>query len=146
MSDRDVGLPDPLRRSLRDLVAESQALRTDMQAAETARVQIEAARDAARRRESMIMFAAIALLTAFVVAVLVVAWQNQSIGRQNNEISEQIADCTNAGGGCYEEGRRRTGEAVSNIVRGNVYVHECLKVTDTDAELEKCVAAKLANK
>lgn len=120
--------PEGLRKSLGDLIEESRALRRDVRA------------DAAqRRRENLINLGLAVLLMIFIGVVGAIAWQNQQIG-------QQIADCTNVGGRCYEEGRGRTGAAIEELVRANVALHQCLETpgVDTEAELLACMERKLS--
>lgn len=135
-----------LSRALTDLISESQALRRDVSANERAR--LVAAK--ASRRVNQVNTVVVALLLLFVALILTVTWQNNQLGRQVKQGNERIADCTTAGGACYEQSAARTGAAVADIVRASVYVAECSRLypnesgPDYDAKLERCVAAKLA--
>lgn len=105
----------------------------------------------ARHRENLINVGVAAAMLLMILGVLSVsitntrlARQNQRLSRQVQTTSEQIRDCTQPGGHCYEDGRKRTGDAVAGIVRGQVAVAECTKTTGSDAALETCVRDKLA--
>jgi hypothetical protein len=62
-----------------------------------------------------------------------------------------MADCTTPGGKCYEDGRSRTGNAISDILKVNLYMAECARLKPGesgpgfDAFLERCVGDKLAS-
>jgi hypothetical protein len=112
---------------------------------------VVAADGAARRKENQRLLALFLALAAMVLLLLVVVVQNRQRSSENSEIlrksaenSAQIKDCTTVGGKCYQEGARRTGAVLEELRRTNVYIAQCSRVTKTDAELEKCVDAKLA--
>ncbi len=94
-------------------------------------------------RKTRISFVLIAVLGVLLVGVLVVGWQLK-------QTNDHIADCTTAGGQCYEESRRRTGGAVSAVTRISVYVSQCGRLWPGesgpayDKKLEQCVAERLA--
>jgi type VI protein secretion system component VasK len=128
-----------LSDSLRALIDESKALRQDVDQAERT-----------RRREARLNAVMIGILSLFVLCVLAVAWQNNAIAQQTADTNRQITSCTVPGGKCYEDGRARTTEAVSNIYKSSVYMAECARLqpgvsgADFDRFLEKCVADKIA--
>ena len=103
-----------------------------------------AAAGRARRRDN-ITFVVVAVVYFLLLGGLwTVTRQNREIARQNGEISRQIADCTAAGGACYEAGQRRAAAVVAELVRAHVAVAQCYRASKTDAELEKCVIKKVA--
>lgn len=106
-----------LNDSLRALIDESAALRRDVEGAARA-----------RRRENQINLVLIGALCLFVIMTLVVVWQNNSISRDVRRNSDVIADCTNPGGKCYEDGRARTGQAVAEISRTHVLIVQCARL------------------
>lgn len=134
-----------LSQSLADLIAESQALRTDVNAAEVAR-EHEAKQ---RKRENQINLGLIGMIAIFVVMVMVMVWQNNSISQDTRQTNKQMADCTTPGGGCYEEGRARTADAISDITKVSIYMAECSRLSpgesgpEFDKKLEACVYEKL---
>lgn len=140
-----MGSVDELKRSLADLIEESQALRTDVKSADKTRAQ----ENEVRRKENRINLALIGMLAIFVLMVLGVAWQNNQIASSTADTNRRIADCTTAGGQCYEDGQRRTAVIVGDITRASVYVIECTRLRPGesgpayDAFLEQCVAEKL---
>lgn len=106
---------------------------------------------AQRRRESRQMMAivVVALLMVAGLGVLILQdrqrrAQNAQILRQNAETSRQIADCTTAGGKCYEQSQRRSAAIVGNMVESNLLIARCAKSTSTAEALDACVAAGLA--
>lgn len=127
-----------LRKSLTDLIAESQALRTDVHSAEEA-----------RRRASQINLALLGLLILFVGLLGVMVWQNNELAHQVAKTNATMADCTTPGGKCYQQGTARTGQAIQEILKASVYMAECSRMFPGesgpafDAKLEACVNEKL---
>jgi hypothetical protein len=128
-----------LSASLSALVAESQALRSDVLAAEQA-----------RKRANRIALSLLAVLCLFTGAVLAIGWQNNQLSRRVDKTNNQMADCTTPGGVCYEDGRRRTEGAVSSVVRISLFVSQCGRLhpgesgPEYDQKMEKCVTDRLA--
>jgi hypothetical protein len=128
-----------LRDSLADVVDESRALRGDIHSAERA-----------RRRSNRINLGVLGVLITLVALLLAVTWQNNRLAHQVSETNTRIADCTTAGGKCYEDGRARTGAAISDIIRAQVFVAECARLWPGesgpafDRKMEACVAERLA--
>lgn len=128
-----------LRQSLTDLIAESQALRSDVHRAE-----------AARRRITVISLALIAAMIVPLVILLVLVVQNNGISREVHDTNEVIADCTNPSGKCAQQNSRRTGEAIGDIIRAEIYMAQCSRLypgesgPEFDRKLEKCVYDRLA--
>lgn len=125
-------LPAHLTESLNNLGAAARDL-----AAET-----RAERLAQRRRDRLVV-ALLALVALLVASLVMLALVNRRTNTQNRQIIQQIGDCTTAGGTCYEDGQRRTGDAIAELVRAQLLVEACAQVpaNDTAAELERCVAA-----
>lgn len=121
------------------LVDEAKALRADLDTAEID-----------RRRASAINLTATALLAALVVLLLLLSWQTNRVGHEAQDTNKRIADCTTVGGKCYEETRARTGGAVQNIIRAELFMAECARLYPSEAgpaydqKLEACVAERLA--
>lgn len=94
-------------------------------------------------RKTRISFVLIAVLGILLVLVLAVSFQLK-------KTNDHIADCTTAGGQCYEEGRQRTGGAIATLTRISVYVSQCGRLwpgesgPEYDRKLEQCVAERLA--
>jgi hypothetical protein len=115
-------------------MAESQALRTDVRAAEKA-----------RKRENRISLAMIGVLSLFVFMLLVIA-------NSAKETNDRIFDCTTPGGQCYDQSRQRTGEAVTNIYKSSIYMAQCSRLQpgasgpEFDRFLEQCVEEKLTRR
>lgn len=123
------GAERTLTGALTSLADELRHLRTDIRADSKQ-----------RRRESLLSIGLALVLVLLMVGMLFVGWQNHSIG-------DQIADCTTAGGRCYEEGRRRSSEGVDRLIRSNIHLHRCLETpgVDTDAEVIVCMERRSAN-
>ncbi len=121
-----------LQTSLAAVVDATEGLRVDVKEAEKART-----------RWTRISFVLIGVLILLVGAVLAIGWQLK-------ETNDRVADCTTVGGKCYEEGRKRTGEAIGSLTRISVYVSQCGRLypgesgPEYDKKLEQCVAEKLA--
>lgn len=130
---------ETLRKSLADLIEESQALRGDVHSAEQA-----------RRAASRINLLAVGVVALLVGLLCVVTVQNNRLARQVSETNRTMADCTTPGGKCYNEGRSRTDGAVGAVVRISVYVSQCGRLWPGesgpayDRKLEQCVAERLA--
>lgn len=128
-----------LSGSMRDLLEQADALRTDVHTAERA-----------RRRQNTISTAILAVLAGFVAIALVLAWQGNRTIAQTRETNERIVDCTSPGGQCYQDGSQRTGAAVTAIVWASIYMAECARQRPGDAGpefdkfLEQCVEGKLS--
>lgn len=120
------------------LVAESKALRTDLRA-----------KEAARRREIRTLIGVMTILAVFMLLVLTIAWQNNQVVKQTHENGEKIADCTTAGGKCYEDGKARTGAAIADILRGEIALGECSRLYPGesgpafDVKLRACVYQRI---
>lgn len=130
---------DALGPSLAALLHESRSLRTDVHAAEVA-----------RRKTALINLGVLGLLVLFVILLLTVTIQNNQLAKQVRVTNDRMVDCTVAGGKCYDEGTRRTGTAIADIVRADIYVAECARQRPGesgpafDAFIETCVTDKLA--
>lgn len=116
--------------ALQDLLVESRQLRADMRAAET--------QQKFRFRLTLIF---ITVMTAAVGGLATLVFQNQ-------RISAQIADCTNQGGGCWEESRHRSKTNVTSILNTTIFVAECLnrypEQPRMQSALEACIRRELA--
>lgn len=129
-------------QTLRDLITESQALRQELDA--------DRAMWRVRTRYALLMCVAVAVMVGGLLTIVVQnrlrSNENGEILRRNTEISEQIADCTTAGGDCYERGQARTGGAIAELVRAQIIVEACGRVpgNDTAAEIQACVAEQMA--
>ena len=87
------------------------------------RADVHAAEDARRRANRLNTFLlVVAVLLVAVVAV--VGWQNNRLATAVRDTNAHIADCTTAGGDCYEEGRERGGEAITAVVRISILVSQ----------------------
>lgn len=124
----------------------------DAAAALTAEVREDRA-DRRRQDRRMMALLAVAVLLLGGLLTLVVQFDADrrersaafaEILRQNARTSELIADCTTEGGDCYAKGQARGQDAVRGAIRGYIAVAQCQRVTDTDAELERCVMRRLA--
>lgn len=141
---------DALRASLNELIAESQALRADVQKAEALR----AVKIAQIRRENLINLVLIGGLSLLMLILLAVAYQSNKIAHDTKRNADQIIDCTTEGGKCYKAGRAATGGAVTTLQRIQVYIVECSRALPVDkyppgpafdTRFENCVRARLAS-
>lgn len=132
-------VPKPLGVSLTELIKESQALRGDVHGAE-----------AARRRAGRVNLALLAVFAVLVAVLLAVTMQNYRLAHRIGETNARMADCTTPGGRCYEESRRRTGTAIADIIRAQIFMAECSRLYPGEAgptydrKLEACVTERLA--
>ncbi len=141
LNDQGGGTPaEALRQSLADLVAESKNLRGDV------------AKDAAeRRRANRLNLAFLAVITGFVLGSVILVWQNNHLSHQVNDLTQQMADCTTPGGNCYTKANERTGSAIADIVRAEIYMAQCARLfpgesgPSYDTKLEACVYERLAD-
>lgn len=130
---------EQLRASLSSLIAESQALRSDVHGAEVA-----------RKRANQINLGVLALLALFVALLVAIGWQNNQVIQRVNATNDQVASCTTPGGTCYDEGRARTNGAITSVVRISIYVSQCGRLypgesgPEYDAKLQQCVMDRLA--
>lgn len=121
-----------LKTSMAALVAESQALRSDVHRAEQA-----------RKRANQINAVVLGVVALFVAALAV-------IGYQVSVTNQRMVDCTTPGGRCYQQGQQRTAAAVGDVLRVSIYMAECSRLLpgesgpDFDRKLERCVFEKLA--
>lgn len=125
---------------LRSLLTESQRLRTDVRE-----------RERRQRRLMGLIAAAVVICVVLVTSVVVLLVQSRQRGndtrallRTNTATSQQIADCTTAGGKCYQEGARRSAEAIGLLLQGQKQIALCRADSDTRDELEKCIDRALA--
>ncbi len=128
-----------LKRSLTELIDESQALRVDVNAAEHA-----------RKRANAINLAMLALLGLFVFMLVGVTWQNNSLAHEVAKTNRTLADCLDPRGECYQQANERTGSAIQDIIRAELFMAECSRLYPGesgpafDRKLEACVAERLA--
>lgn len=154
---------DRLARRLEDVVAESKALRADVAVAERQRgreLRQQAAQIQQRAAESRRQRWALIIIAGLLAIVGLVALQNRGISRDAAEsagaartTSAQLQDCVVPTGTCYRNGQARTGRAVLDISRTQLYIVECARALPVeeyppgpkfDAAFERCVAARLA--
>ena len=127
-----------LRRHLDSILDEAQRLRSDVHGAEVA-----------RKRANLINSVVLIVLAGFVAMLFAVVVQANRTAAQAAQTNRQVADCTTAGGTCYEEGRRRTSQAISDILKVSIYMAECARLypgeagPEYDRKLEACVYERL---
>jgi hypothetical protein len=130
---------ESLRESLASLIAESQALRSDVHGAELA-----------RKRANQINLGVLAVLALFVGLLVAIGWQNNQVIQRVDETNDRVASCTTPGGTCYEQGRARTSGAISAVVQISIFVSQCGRLYPGesgpayDAKLQQCVMDRLA--
>lgn len=130
---------ETMKANLAAVIAESQALRNDVKVAE-----------AGRKRASAIATALLALLVVLVGMGIVITAQNNQTVHKVNEVAQQMADCTTAGGHCYQQGNERYSQAIADVIRAELFMAECARLfpgevgPTYDAKLESCVYGRLA--
>lgn len=135
---RDTPGVTALRADLGAVLAESQALRADVQTAE-----------AARKRATQVNIAMLGLLALFTGLLVAIGWQGSQVIHRVDETNAHVASCTTPGGDCYEQGRKRGDEAISAVVRISIFVSQCGRLwpgesgPDYDRKLEQCVMERL---
>lgn len=144
-----IGGPDPsaallttvqeLRRSIDAAALEAQGLRRDVELA-----------DKRRAKENTYVIAVGAALILPILLMLALGWQSVHTAKDARDAAErakatsdQIASCTTPSGKCYQDGNKRTSGAVQNLVKAQMAIAECAKITATDAQLEACVARRM---
>jgi len=144
-------LPAHLSETLNSLGDAARALAEEVRDDRAHRETEMRAAVAAQRRQNRIMVTLLAIVAVLVIGLVTIGVQNRLRSNQNAQIirqtaatSEQIADCTTVGGKCYEQGGRRTTDAVRMIILAQVYTPTCSKITETDDALVQCVMRKLA--
>lgn len=80
------------------------------------------------------------ILLAVNVAVLILGRQTQ---RDAAAVAATVADCQNTSGACYARSQQRIADFLRQQHIRNLYLVQCAKVTNTDAELEACVEQRL---
>jgi hypothetical protein len=123
------------------LTAEAASLRQAVEAA-----------NARGARKDMVLTILGVVAVALIAGLTTIAVQlNVAIG-QATETSKRVADCTTAGGKCYAEGQKRTGAAVGDISKTQLYIVECARALPVDKYppgptfdklFEECVKGRL---
>jgi hypothetical protein len=120
---------------LQSLLSESKQLRADVKE-----------REQRNRRMGVLIIVALAVSLVMIVAVVVLLVQSRArsadsraLLRANAETSRRIADCTTAGGQCYEQGAKRSGTAIRQLIQAQVEIAACHQVSDTERELRTCL-------
>lgn len=127
-----------LSGSLTNLGQDVRGLRDDVQQAE-----------ARRRRGNKLIAAGLIVVLLAVTMLSVVTVQNRQVLDSTSQTNATMADCTTPGGKCYEESRRRTGEAINNILLVSIYMAQCARLypneagPDYDRKLEVCIYERL---
>lgn len=122
------------------LLGESQRLRADVRE-----------RERRQRRLMAVIGIGVVLCLVLVGGVMVLLVQGRQRGndtrsllRTNAVTNERIADCTTAGGKCYEEGVKRSAAFIQLLLQGQKQIALCRSKSDTTTELEKCIDKALA--
>lgn len=128
-----------LKQSLADLIEESQALRNDVHDAERA-----------RKKASLVSMMVLIALCVPMIMLVILVWQNNMISQDVRKTNEVIVDCTTPGGKCAAQSSKRTGDAIGDIIRANIFMAECARLypgevgPEFDRKLEACVYGRLA--
>lgn len=131
---------EQLDSRLAGLIAQSESLRVDLKSSE-----------AQRRKENLISICIAVLVIIFIVIILAVAVQNNTIARDAKasaeaaeSVSKFVADCTTPSGKCYQDGSKRTGGAVTNILKGDIIIAQCNRDFPTDdRKFNDCVVTRM---
>lgn len=138
------------------LIRESQELREDVAAREKRQRQETAEREARQRKVMMLLGLAVLVALVMIGSVMVLLVQSRQRGndtrallRTNAATNQRIADCTTQGGQCYEQGARRSGELISELIRRLLLAQKDIAVcraqteNGTVAELQACIDTAL---
>lgn len=81
-----------------------------------------------------------------VVLVLVLVVQIYQLAQQNNQLNERIVDCTTPGRLCFEDGQKRTADAVALLNRYTEAAVVCADATGVQSreEVRACIIRTLA--
>lgn len=93
-----------------------------------------------------ILIAVTTVSTMIILSVLLLGVAKlQTVAYNTNSTSKRLLDCTSPQGKCYQDGNRRTGEAIGNINRVSIYAAYCAKipVNVTAKQIENCINAEL---
>jgi hypothetical protein len=116
-----VDTSDPQTATLKQVIEEAKAVREIARIAEKARTRL--------------VLVVLAVATLGVLLLIGVLW----IGVSNQNLSRTIADCTTAGGTCYEQSRSRTTSVIDQVIDAQIATIECRNEPDIRA----CVEQKL---
>lgn len=149
-------LPAHLSETLNSLGGAAQALTDEVRTDRDQRAAESAALIERQRKQNQRIMALLVVVTILVGSLVTISVANRKLGIANSQLNKQnalivqrIDDCTTPGKPCYEQSRKRTGEAAALIiqgsVRGSVYAQICLRNNPraTDEEIEACVYARL---
>lgn len=138
-----------LRNSLTDLAnsfkQKTSEIHEDIGTVSEFVTRVERLRVEAGRRQNRILV----VLGVMLVLVLVGLGFTLRAASSAKAASDKVADCTTAGGRCYEEGKARGAGAVSAVNLAMIYGIECARELgagsgpEWNAKLEKCVSDKL---
>jgi hypothetical protein len=138
MTEPDTPVSPTLGEYLAQMRQDATDLKGDLHSAEQA-----------RRRSNAIGLSLLAALILIVLAVLVVAAQNNRIAAQTADTNQRMSDCTTPGGKCYNQGAQRTGSAIASILRAQIALGECSRLYPGesgpafDAKLRECVYQRI---
>lgn len=148
MTDPVVPTPTPTPRT-NDLKVLVEYVNELSRNAESLRLDVKVA-DARAQSRNRINMALLGMLVLFVGAILVVAFQNNTIAQQTRTTNDKMADCSTPGGKCYEEGAVRTGNAIKSVLRAQIALGECSRLYPGEAgpafdvKLRDCVYERIA--
>lgn len=107
-------------------------------------------RSAAQRITNMWLVGFVAVTTVLVVLVLGILVQNRQTSsktreviKNNAQLSATIADCTQVGGGCYEQSQTRLRAVIAQLIESNKAIAQCARQAGSDAQLDACVQDRL---
>jgi hypothetical protein len=103
-------------------------------------------RNRSQRRINSWLIGFVAITSVLVAMMLVILIQDNQrraqsrrIIRNNEQLSRQIADCTNTDGACYKRSQQRLAVTFRQLVESNLAIARCARTAETDAELDACV-------
>lgn len=146
-------LPAHLTETLNNLGDAAVALSAEVRADREQRIVENELLVSRQRRQNRRVIALLVVVALAVTSLVLLSVANRRLGvansklnEQNAQIVEQIRSCTTAGGKCYEQSQRRTGDIGRTIILGGVYAQLCLRDNPdaSDDVIEACVFERSA--
>lgn len=70
----------------------------------------------------------------------------ERVAAQQTEVLDQVRSCVDPAGACSQRGQQTTSKAVDALSRATLVIVECADRYDGDAQIDACVARRLADK
>ena len=143
-------LPAHLSETLNNLGDAARELAGEVRSDRAHREEVAREESKRQKRRSVIITTLLGLVAILVFALLTIVVQNRARSNENAQIlrqtaqtSQRIADCTTAGGTCYEQSNARASDFGQMIIRAMIYKDSCERAVSGDAAVQDCVMRKL---